>query len=124
MSDIQYNLSVSVNKDAFSQQFFASNVTAVQNSAGILAVTLQLGTATSAINTASASSLGFTFARNLSTSTSSTQTVSFGRSVGTTLHETVTLKPGEAAWLRLSAGNYAARAGAANTPLLLQILQD
>jgi cytoskeletal protein RodZ len=124
MSNVQFNLNVSASKDAFSQQFNASGVTAVMNSAGMLAVTLNLGTATSAISTASASALGYCFARNLSTSTVTTQTVSFGRSVGTTLHETVTLKPGEAAWLRLSAGNYAAKAGAANTPLLLQILED
>lgn len=124
MSNVQFNLNVSATKDAFSQQFVASGVTAAMGSAGMLAVTLNLGTATSAINTASASALGFCFARNLSTSTVTTQTVSFGRVDGTTLHSSVTLKPGEVAWLRLSAGNYAARAGAAGVPLLLQILED
>lgn len=124
MSNVQYSLNVNVNKDAFSDQFLASNVTAVQNSAGMLAVTLNLGTATSAINTASASSLGFAFARNLSTATASTQTVSFGRVSGTTLFETVRLKAGEVAWLRLAPGNYAAKAEAAGVPLLLQILED
>lgn len=124
MSNVQFNLNASANKDAFSQQFIASGVTAVMNSAGMLAVTLNLGTATSAISTASASNLGYCFARNLSTSTTTTQTVSFGRVWGVTLFDAVTLKPGEVAWLRLSAGNYAAKAAVANTPLLLQILED
>ena len=124
MSDVQFSLNVSASKDAFSQQFLAAGVTAVMNSAGMLAVTLNLGTATSAINTASASSLGFCFARNLSTSTVATNTVSFGRVSGTTLFETVTLRPGEVAWLRLAAGNYAAKAASSGVPLLLQILED
>lgn len=124
MSNIQYSLNANVNKESFSQQFIAGNVTATQGSAGMLAVTLNLGTATAAINTASASSLGFAFARNLSTSTVTTQTVSFGRVDGTTLHETVRLKAGEVAWLRLAPGDYAARADAAGVPLLLQILED
>jgi hypothetical protein len=40
------------------------------------------------------------------------------------MFEVVQLKPGEAAWLRLAPGNYAARAAAATTPLMLQILED
>lgn len=124
MSNIQYSLNVNATRDAFTQNFVAGGVTAAMSSAGMLAVTLNLGTATSAINTASASSLGFCFARNLSTSTVTTQTVSFGRISGTTLFDAVTLRPGEVAWLRMAAGNYAARAGEANTPLLLQILED
>ena len=124
MSDISYSVNVLANKDAFSQSFISPNVTAVMNSAGMLAVTLSLGTATSAIQTSSASALGLTFARNLSTSTVSTHTVSFGRLSGTTLFETVQLRPGEAALLRLAPGNYGAKASAAGLPLLLQILED
>jgi hypothetical protein len=124
MSDISYSVNVLANKDAFSQSFISPNVTAVMNSAGMLAVTLTLGTATSAIQTASAGALGLAFARNLSTSTVSTHTVSFGRLSGTTLFETVQLRPGEAALLRLAPGNYGAKGATAGLPLLLQILED
>lgn len=124
MSDIQFSLNISAVKDAFSQNFNIAGATAVMNSAGMLAVTLNLGTATQAVSTASASNLGYALARSLSTSTASTATVSFGRLVGTALHETVRLRPGEASWLRLAPGNYGAKAAVANTPLLLQILED
>lgn len=121
---VAYNLSASSTNGGFVQNFQASNVTAVQSSAGMLAVTLNLGTATSAISTASASSLGFCYARNLSTATSAVQTVSFGKLDGTSLHDTVTLRQGEVAWLRLSPGNYAAKANTTDVTLLLQILED
>lgn len=124
MSDIQYSINVSATKGAFSESIIAGGVTAAQNSAGMLAVTLQLGTATATISTASAGALGFAFAQNLSTSTVTTDTVSFGRLDGTTLYEAVTLRPGEAAWARLAAGDYGAKAGTENVPLLLQILED
>jgi len=124
MSDIQYNINASVNKGELQLQLNAAGKTVTMSTAGFLAVTLQLGTATSAINTASASQIGYCLARNLSTSTASTATVSFGRLVGSVLFDTVQLKPGEAAWLRLAPGNYAAKAAAATTPLMLQILED
>jgi hypothetical protein len=124
MSDIQYNINASVNKGELQLQLNAAGKTVTMGTAGFLAVTLQLGTATSAINTASASQIGYCLARNLSTSTASTATVSFGRLVGSVLFDTVQLKPGEAAWLRLAPGNYAAKAAAATTPLMLQILED
>jgi hypothetical protein len=124
VSDINYNINANVNKGELQLQLNAVGKTVTMSTAGFLAVTLQLGTATSAINTASASQIGYCLARNLSTSTAGTATVSFGRLSGTTLFETVQLKPGEAAWLRLAPGNYAARAAAATTPLMLQILED
>jgi len=124
MSDIQYSINASATKDGFRQSFLAGNVTASISTAGMLAVTLQLGTATSAITTSSAGSLGFCYASNLSTATSTTHTVSFGRISGTSLLDVVTLRPSEVAWLRLSAGDYGAKAGAEGVSLLLQILED
>jgi hypothetical protein len=122
MPDISYSVSVNVNAGALSSNLIASNVTSDFATTGFLALTLNVGTATQAISTASASSLGLCFARSLNTV--STHTVSFGRLDGTTLHETVRLKGGDAALLRLAPGNYAARSAAAGGRLLLQILEE
>jgi hypothetical protein len=121
MADINYSLNISINSGALNQNINASNVTSNFATAGILAVTLNLGTATQAISTATISTLGLCYARSLTTS--ETHTVSFGRLSGTTLFETVQLKAGDAAILRLAPGNYAAKAAVANSRLLLQILE-
>ena len=122
MPDISYSVSVNVNAGSLSSNLIASNVTSDFATTGFLALTLSVGTATQAISTASASILGLCFARSLNTV--STHTVSFGRLDGTTLHETVRLKGGDAALLRLAPGNYAARSAAAGGRLLLQILEE
>lgn len=122
MPDISYSISVNVNAGNLNSNLIASSVTSDFATAGLLALTLNVGTATQAISTASASMLGICFARSLNTN--STHTVSFGRLSGTTLFETVRLKGGDAAVLRLSPGDYAARSNAANGRLLLQILED
>jgi len=122
MPDISYSVNLNVNSGALSQNLNASNITSDFATTGILAVTLNLGTATQAISTATVEKLGLCFARSLTTS--ATHTVSFGRLSGTTLFETVQLKAGDAAILRLAPGNYAAKAAVANSRLLLQILED
>jgi len=122
MADVSYSLNVSVNADALRQNMNASNITSDFATTGLLAVTLNLGTSTQAITTASASILGLCFAQSLATA--GTHTVSFGRVSGTTLFETVRLKAGDAAVLRLAPGNYAAKADAPNSRLLLQILEE
>jgi hypothetical protein len=122
VSDINYSINVSVQKGEFQQQFFAPGRTATMGTVGMLAVTLQLGTATSAVSTSSASTLGYAFARSLATAGAAT--ISLGRLSGTTLFDTVRLKAGDAAWFRMAPGNYAARASAEGTPLLLQILEE
>lgn len=122
MPDLQYNINASIRKGAFVEQFVASNVTADIATAGMLSVTLVLGTSVTQISTASASSLGLCFARSLATTT--THTVSFGRFDGTSLHESVRLKAGEAALLRLAPGDYAAKAAVAGSRLLLTVVED
>lgn len=122
MADITYNLSLNVNSGALQQNLNAAGVTSDFSTAGFLAVTLNVGTATQAINTSSASVLGLCFARSLNTTT--THTVSFGRLSGTTLFEVARLKGGDAALLRLAPGNYAAVSAMAGGRLLLQILED
>jgi hypothetical protein len=122
MPDISYNINLNVNAGALQQSLNATNVTSNFATAGFLAVTLELGTSTQSISTASASTLGLCFARSLATS--GTHTVSFGRVSGTTLFETVRLKPGDASILRLAPGNYAAKSDAPGSRLLLQILEE
>ncbi len=121
MSDISYSINANASKGRFAQSFIASGITASMDTAGVMAVTLQLGTASSQISTGTLSVLGLCFAQSLATET--THTVSFGRLSGTTLHETVSLRAGEAAVLRLAAGDYAAKAAVAGTRLVLQILE-
>jgi len=122
MPDINYTINAQVQKGALSQQFAASGITADIATAGMLAVTLNLGTAVTQISTATMGSLGLCFARSLATET--THTVSFGRFDGTNLHETVRLRAGEAAILRLAAGNYAAEAAVGGSRLVLTVLED
>jgi hypothetical protein len=122
MPDINYSITGQVQKGALSQSFAATGITADIATAGILAVTLNLGTSVSQISTATLGSVGLCFARSLATET--THTVSFGRFDGTNLHETVRLRAGEAAVLRLAAGDYAARAAVSGSRLVLTVLED
>jgi hypothetical protein len=122
MADISFSLSANVAKGSLSQSFSATGVTADMSQAGLLSVTLDLTTSSTQITTTTLSSLGLCIARNLATT--ETHTTSFGRMDGTTLVETVRLRAGEAAILRLSPGNYAAKAAVAGSKLLLQVLED
>lgn len=122
MPDVNYTINAQVQKGALSQSFAASGVTADIATAGILAVTLNLGTAVTQISTATLGSLGLCFARSLATET--THTVSFGRFDGGTLYEACRLKAGEAAMFRLAVGDYAARAAVGGSRLVLTVLED
>lgn len=122
MPDITYSISGQVTKGALSQQFNASGVTADIATAGVLSVTLNLNTNTTSISTANIGAVGLAFIRSLATST--THTVSFGRLVSGTLHETVRLKAGEAAVMRLAAGDYGARSAVAGSRMVVTIYED
>jgi hypothetical protein len=50
--------------------------------------------------------------------------VSFGRYSGGSLYETARLRAGEAAVLRLAAGDYAAKAAVEGTRLVLTVYED
>ena len=113
MADVTYNISGTVQKGALREQFNASAITADIATAGVSAVTLGLGTSATAVSTATLGAVGLAFIRNLATE--ATHTVSFGRLDGTNLYETVRLKAGEAALLRLAPGDYAAKAAVAGT---------
>lgn len=122
MPDINFTISALVTKGALNQTFNAANVTADIATAGMLSVTLNLNTNVTTVSTANMGALGLCYARSLATTT--THTVSFGRYSGGTLYESVRLKAGEAALLRLAPGDYAAKAAVAGSRLLLSIIED
>ena len=122
MPDVQFTINGKIDKGSLKETFAASGVTADMASAGVAAVTLDLDTSTTAISTSTLGAVGLCFARSLATET--THTVSFGRLDGTNLHETVRLKAGEAAVLRLADGDYAAKAAVAGSRLVLTIYED
>jgi hypothetical protein len=121
MADVSYNLQAQISKGSFNHTFAAGGVTANMATAGMLTVTLNLGTSVTTISTAAIGQVGLTIARSLATA--STHTVSFGRYSGSTLYETVALRGGEAAMLRLAAGDYAAKAAVEGTRMLLHIFE-
>ena len=121
MADISYSVQAQVSKGSLLQSFSASGVTADMSTTGLIATTLNLGTATTQITTAALSSLGLCFARSLATET--THTVTIGRLVSNTLHGTVSLRAGEAAVFRMAAGDYCANAAVANSRVVLTILE-
>jgi len=123
MPDITLSITGNITRGSLNQSVLATGVTADMASTGMMATTLQLGTATTQINTANMSTLGYAFARSLVTATAVTATVSFGRLVAGTLYEACTLRPGEVAALRLSPGDYAAKAAAANLPMVVEIFE-
>lgn len=123
MADVSYSITGQVQKGALVQSFQATGITSNIATAGVLSVTLGLGTTTQAITTTSLGTLGLAFVRNLGTP--STHAVTFGRVVSNTLHDTVRLKAGEAALLRLAPGSYAAKSDAAGTTrMVLTIYED
>lgn len=122
MPDLSYTITGQVQKGALSQSFAATGVTADIATAGVLSVTLNLGTNATTISTANLGAVGLCFAKSLVTET--THTVSFGRYSGGTLYETARLKAGEAAVVRLAAGDYAAKAAVAGSRLVLTIFED
>jgi len=121
MPDVQYTINGQHSKGAFSQAFAASGITASMATSGVMAVTLDLSATPSTISTANMNQLGICFARSLATE--ATHTVSFGRYDGTVLHDSVTLRAGEAAVLRLSAGNYAAKSVVSGSRLWITIYE-
>ena len=122
MPDVQYTINGQISKGSLNQSFAASGVTASMATAGVASVTLELGTSTSSVSTANIGAVGVCFARSLATV--ETHTVSFGRVDSNTLYETVRLKAGEAAVLRLAPGDYAAKSAVEGARLVLTIYED
>lgn len=121
MADVSYNFQAQVSKGAFFQSLASGGVTASMSTAGMQTFTLNLGTSVTQVSTANLNQIGLCIAKSLATTT--THTVSFGRYSGGTLYETATLRAGEAAILRLAAGDYAAKAAVEGSKLLIHILE-
>lgn len=124
MADITYTITANVAKGALSQTFVAAGVTNNMAASGLTTQTLSPGTnaaGTAAISTATLTSVGMFFARNLSTV--ATASVSFGQLSGGALVPCVSLLGGEAATGRLAAGTYAAQANLTGTRLVITILE-
>lgn len=124
MPDITYNINAQVARGNLNQSFVASGVTSDMSASGVATLTLTPGTnaaGTVAISTATLSTVGLFFARNLSTV--ATAAVSFGQLSAGSLVPCVSLKGGEAAVGRLAAGNYAAQSNLTGTQLVISIVE-
>jgi len=120
MADLNLQLTLRAAK-GFLKYTADNNFTADMTLNGLKVQTLDLSTATQSISTALLTTLGVCFAQSLATV--ATHTISFGRLVGTNLYSSCTLKAGEAALLRLTAGEYAAQAAVASSRLLITITE-
>lgn len=111
MSDISYSVAVRVAKGFLSNTVNASGVTADMNQTGLLSQTLTLSTNAIAISTANLASVGLAYLQNLSTHTA--QTAAIGIDAGGSFVGFATLRAGEPAVFRLTAGTtYQAKGGA------------
>jgi len=120
MADLNMRLGLRASK-GFLKYGADASFTSSMSLNGMKVQTLDLSPQPSSISTALLSTLGICFAQSLATTP--TVTMSFGRLVGTNLYSVCTLKAGEAALLRLSSGEYAAKADVANSQLLLTIME-
>ena len=121
MPDISYNVSLKLDKDYLNNSVSVANVTASMNEVGMNSMTMALSTNATQISTANLSSVGLAFFRNLSTATAATVTI--GIDEGGSFVGFCTLRAGEPAILRLSAGtDYKAR-GTAGTRLRVDITE-
>lgn len=121
MADISYSVSYRIAKDFLNSSVAANNVTANMTLTGLQSQTLTLSTNAVSISTANLGSVGIAFMQNLSTATASTCAIGIdqgGSFVGFT-----TLRAGEPAVMRLTAGtNYYAK-GVAGTRLRVDITE-
>lgn len=121
MSDISYNLSYRVSKGFLDSAASADGVTATMSQTGMLSQAVTLSTNATSIQTASLSSVGVAFLRNLSTATTSTVTV--GIDAGGSFVGLTTLRAGEAAMFRMSTGTEYKAIGSSGSRLRVDITE-
>lgn len=102
MSDINYNISLNVQKDYLASNVQAGGITASMSAAGLKGDTYTLSTNASSISTANLAAVGLAFMRNLSTATASTAQI--GIDAGGSFAAFSTLRAGEAALFRMTPG--------------------
>lgn len=121
MPDISYNVSLKVDKDFLNNSVSVANVTANMSQVGMQSVTLTLSTNATQISTANLSSVGLAFMRNLSTATAATVTI--GIDAGGSFLGFNTLRAGEPAIYRLTAGQNYFAVGSAGSRLRVDITE-
>ena len=121
MADINYSVTLKVDKDNLSNSVSANGITADMSAVGLLSQTLTLSTSAISISTANLSSVGLAFLRNLSTATASVAQV--GVDSGGTFVSFASLRAGEPAILRLTSGTTYKALGAAGTRLRVDITE-
>lgn len=121
MADLTYNVSYRVTKGVLNSSVAASNVTANMALTGLRSDTYTLSTNAISISTANLATVGLAFLQNLSTETASTAQIGIeggGSFVGFT-----TLRAGEPALVRLTAGTDYKAIGTAGTRLRVDITE-
>lgn len=124
MADVNYTISATLARGSLQQAFIAAGVTSDMSASGLTTLTVSPGTnaaGTVALSTATLTSVGMFFARNLSTV--ATAAVSFGQLSAGAMVPTVRLLGGEAAIGRLDSGSYAALSNLAGTQLVISIFE-
>ena len=121
MADVTCTVSMKVNKGFLQADVNARGVTAAMTSDSMISTTYALTTNATTLSTANLSSVGFGVFRNLSTATASTAQI--GIAAGGSFVSLATLKAGEPALFRLSAGQQYQAVGRAGTRLRVDITE-
>jgi len=121
MADINYSVSVRVDKDYLANNISTGGVTATMALTGLKSDTYTLSTSASSISTANLGTVGLGFLRNLSTATAST--VQIGIEAGGSFVSFATLRAGEPAVFRLSSGTTYQAKGTAGSRLRVDITE-
>jgi len=121
MADISCSVSMRVEKGYLSSLTNVNGATATMGSDGMQSMTYALGTAAASISTASLSTVGMAFLRNLSGSTASTAQI--GIQAGGSFVPFTTLRAGEPALFRMSDGVSYSAIGTPGTRLRVDITE-
>lgn len=121
MADVTYAMSYNLSKGLLRSSANASGVTADMAVTGMKSQTLTLSTNAVVISTAGLSSVGLAFLQNISANTAATCTV--GIDAGGSFVGFTTLKAGEPAMMRLSAGTEYSAIGSSGSRLRVDVLE-
>lgn len=121
MADITYSVSVKVDKGFLSNSLLANNVQASMAEVGMKSDTYSLSGTPTNVSTASLTTVGLAFLRNLATATASTCQI--GVVAGTAFMPFATLRAGEPAVIRLATGASYQATGTAGARLRVDITE-
>jgi len=121
MADITYSMNMRVEKENLSSLVQVGQITASMAVAGYKSVIYTLTTNAVSVSTANLSSVGMAFLRNLATSSASTAQI--GYEAGGSFFSFATLRGGESAMIRLSAGTDYQAIGSSGVRLRVDITE-